>query len=109
MEVLTTSLLSTNANDTVGKYAIVALQFLLHSKTESEWQVKPTTCKQTESALKLLMQVLADTNRSSTQTQAIKSVCLLLQNQKIDKMPLFLAQIQDFISSSVAIEMAQHP
>jgi hypothetical protein len=39
---------------------------------------------------------LVDLRRKKSQRQAIKSVCLLLRNKKVDKMSLLLLQIQTF-------------
>ena len=45
----------------VGKYGLVALQFLLHSKTEAEWNNPADS--ETERAFSLLLQSLIDSKR----------------------------------------------
>ncbi len=58
--------------------------------------------EQTQKATKLLLSFLVDNKRLKTQKQATKSVCLMLQNQKIAKMPVLLTQVQSLVQDSIS-------
>ena len=50
---------------------------------------------ETHAATKLMMSYLTETKKSKAQKQATKSVCLLLRNQNLNKMPALLNAIQE--------------
>ena len=83
------------ASEHTCKYGVIALQFLMHAKIEAQWQ--PGKCAQTKEALQLLLSFLLDSKRERAQKQAIKSVCLMLQNRKVMQMPLLMQSIQSLI------------
>lgn len=62
---------------------MIVLQFLLHSKTETQWNDPADT--ETEKAFGLLIHSLVD-KREKVQKQAQKSLCILFQNKKIEKL-----------------------
>lgn len=78
----------------VGKYGIITLQFLLHSKTEAQWNAEI----ETERAFSMVMQGLID-KREKVQKQSQKSLCILLQNKQIEKLIRPLAALQNFVSN----------
>jgi hypothetical protein len=55
------------------KYALVCLQFVLHSKSENQWNNDPTT----ERILSALLQECTNTQKEVVQKQAIKSLCII--------------------------------
>jgi len=67
----------------VGKYGVIALQFLLHSKTESQWN--DPSDKETEHAFQLLLSSLVD-KRDKVSKQAQKSLCVIFQNKMIERL-----------------------
>ena len=71
------------------------LQFLLHSKTESQWNDPADT--ETEKSFALLMHSLTD-KREKVQKQAQKSLCILFQNKKIEKLIRPLSAFQAFVT-----------
>lgn len=75
------------------KYSIMTLQFLLHSKTEPEWNGSD---QETDQAFQLLLDCVVD-KREKIQKQAIKSICILLQNKKIEKLNKPLLTLQNFV------------
>lgn len=58
-------LMATTASDATSKYGVVALQFLLHSKTEAQWQINSKD-PQTPQLLKLLMAMAIDSHKESS-------------------------------------------
>ncbi len=58
----------------IGKYGVIALQFLLHSKTEAQWN-NPADVE-TDRAFTLLLNSLLD-RREKVAKQAQKSLCIL--------------------------------
>lgn len=93
-EAIKTKLLSAESSEITCKYGLLALQFLLHSKTQQQWQTTmmgtQPQCKETADAVSLLLSFLVDIKRKASQRQAIKSVCLLLRNRQIEKLSLLL-------------------
>ena len=83
-------------DSTSAKYGVIALQFLLHSKTQAQWQLRNADAE-TEQATTLLLSLLLDPKRKKAQKQAIKSVCLMLRNRGIEKQPLFLKHLQQLV------------
>jgi len=75
---------------------------LLHSKTEQQWQFNKD--KQTRLATEALLQFLVESKRVRAQKQSIKSVCLMLQNRSIAKMPLLLVGIQALIQDTISAD-----
>jgi anionic cell wall polymer biosynthesis LytR-Cps2A-Psr (LCP) family protein len=55
----------------------------------------------------MLLQMLVDTKRDKAQKQAIKSVCLLLRNSKVDKMPVLLSEVQRLIEENISPDAVQ--
>lgn len=49
--------------------------------------------------------MVVDTHKESAQKQSVKSVCLLLQNQKVAKMPLLLQCVKDMVQETISVEM----
>ena len=52
--------------------------------------------QETADASSLMLQFLTETKKTKAQKQATKSVCLLLQNKRIEKMPAFLIKLKEF-------------
>ena len=86
-------LLHTDASDYTSKYGLIALQFLLHSKTAAQWQIGATD-QETEHATQLMLSFLVDAKKRKSQKQAIKSLCLMLRNRNIEKQPVLTRSIQ---------------
>jgi len=80
-------LLGPEASDYTSKYGLIALQFLLHSKTQAQWQAGGGDAE-TEHATHLLLSFLVDPKKKKSQKQAVKSICLMLKNRNIDKQPI---------------------
>jgi hypothetical protein len=84
-QVILTHLLNPSVESPqVGKYGVIALQFLLHSKTEAQWN-NASPDEETTQAWSLLMSCLID-KKEKVQKQAQKSMCILMQNKKIDRL-----------------------
>jgi hypothetical protein len=75
----------------IGKYGVITLQFLLHSKTEAQWN-NPADVE-TDKAFNLLLSALID-RREKVAKQAQKSLCILFQNKKIERLVRPLASFQ---------------
>lgn len=78
-------LVSQEQSDKLGKYGVLALQFLLHSKTEQEWNTPGSHKGETEKAFIMLMQNLLD-KREKVAKQSQKSLLILFQNKHIEKL-----------------------
>ena len=83
-DLIKTVLLHTEASDYTSKYGLIALQFLLHSKTAAQWQINASD-QETELATQLMLSFLIDAKKKRSQKQAIKSLCLMLRNRNIEK------------------------
>ena len=79
----------------VAKYGLIALQFLLHSKTEPEWNNAQDM--ETQEAFVLMLQSLVD-RREKVQKQAQKSLCIIFQNKKIERLYRTLGSFQAFVT-----------
>lgn len=90
-------LLSADASDYTSKYGVMALQFLLHSKTLAQWQSDSET---TEATNMLLSFLLDATKKKKSQKQAIKSICTMLQNRDILKQPTLLNSIKSLVQAT---------
>ena len=87
-------LLAPDASDYTSKYGLMALQFWLHSRTATQWQVSASAeSEQTLQATNLLLSFLVDAKKKKSQKQAIKSVCLMLRNKNVDKQFIFTKAI----------------
>ena len=82
--LIKTVLFGADSSDYTSKYGLIALQFLLHSKTSAQWQIGSSDAE-TELATQLLLSFLVDAKKKKSQKQAIKSICLMLRNKNIDK------------------------
>lgn len=92
-------LLSPDASDYTSKYGLIALQFLLHSKTLAQWQSGADA--ETQEATDLLLSHLLDaTKKKKAQKQAIKSICTMLRNRDVSKQPILLVSIQNLIQAT---------
>ena len=80
-DLIKTHLLSATASEYTCKYGVIALQFLLHSKTQKQWQAGAD--RETEECTRLMLSFLVDHKRKKAQKQAIKSMCLMLKNRSI--------------------------
>ena len=80
----------------MGKYGVIALQFLLHSKTESQWN--DASDKETEHAFYLMLNALID-KRDKVSKQAQKSLCVIFQNKKIERLLRPLSTFQSFVTN----------
>lgn len=79
----------------VGKYGVIALQFLLHGKTEAQWN--NTQDQETSGAWIIMLSCLVD-KKEKVQKQAQKSLCILMQNRQIEKLIRPLAAFQTFVT-----------
>ena len=84
--LIKTVLLTGEASDYTSKYGLMSLQFLLHSKTQSQWQIGAD--QETEEAMSLMLSFLIDPKKKKSQKQAIKCMCTMLRNRNIDKQPV---------------------
>lgn len=58
------------------KYGLICFQFVLHSKSESQWNTDPDT----EKILGMILNQCVNIQKELVQKQAIKSMCIILQN-----------------------------
>jgi len=93
-------LTSGKCSATAIKYAIICLQFVLHSKSENQWNTDPNTDKILAA---ILNQICANQQggKDIVQQQAIKSMCIILQNQKIRKLVKVGATIRNFVDAKL--------
>lgn len=78
----------------IAKYGVIALQFLLHSKSEQMWNSNDA---ETEQAFSALMNALLDKRGTKVQKQAQRSMLILFQNKKIEKLHKPMIAFQNFV------------
>ena len=59
------------------KYGIICLQFILHAKSESQWNSDANT----GIILKAMLDQCVNIQKDVVQKQAMKSICVILQNK----------------------------
>ena len=64
-DIIRAQLLTPAASTHTCKYGVIALQFLLHSKTRQQWNLNAD--KQTIACVRMLLQMLVDTKRDKAQ------------------------------------------
>jgi len=77
------------------KYAIICLQFVLHSKTQAQW------ASEQDSSSEILASILQliGSSQAVVNQQAVKSIYVLLQNHSIGKLGKISVIIRQFIES----------
>jgi hypothetical protein len=80
------------------KFAIVCLQFVLHSKSLANW------ADEHDSSTEIVAHILSQIGSIHAQVhqQAVKSICILLQNQKINQMGKISKLIKQSIEARIA-------
>lgn len=78
------------------KYALICIQFVLHSKSEAQWNNQDTVV-----LLNALLNECTNTQKQVVQKQAIKSICIILQNNQIRKLTSVTQSILQFVKNKI--------
>ena len=91
------TVLTTSSSPVCIKYAVICLQFVLHSKSLSQWD------DASDNSSNILSIILGQITSAHTvvHQQAVKSLCIILQNAQIRKLKTVTGSVKAFVQEKL--------
>lgn len=89
------------ASPVAQKYAIITLQFVLQSKSETQWSQESNVL----SILSAVLEKCSECHGDAVQRQAVKSLCMIFRNQRIGRLPVVRQAILEFVERKLTMTM----